>query len=54
MAGGGGRPRWGGGGGRGQGSGWGGVRADVNEELEFCENSKKKIGGAGLGGEGSG
>ena len=38
----------------------GGVRVDVNEELKFCENSKKKfflgggvggsVGGAGLGG----
>ena len=28
---------WGGG-----GSGWWGVRVDVNEELKFCENSKKK------------
>ena len=29
--------------------GWGGVRVDVNEELKFCENSKKKLGG-GRGG----
>ena len=35
----------------GGGSGWGGgrvgggVRVDVNEELKFCENSKKKLGG---------
>ena len=32
---------------------------DVNEELKFCENSKKKLGGGGrsgggVGGEGSG
>ena len=35
----------------------GGVRVDVNEELNFCENSKKKkIGGGlrGVWGEGSG
>ena len=35
------------------GSGWG-VRVDVNEELKFCENSKKKIGGGGGGGAGGG
>ena len=30
---------------------WGGVRVDVNEELKFCENSKKKMGGGeGVGG----
>ena len=28
----------------------GGVRMDVNEELKFCENSKKKIWGGGGGG----
>ena len=36
------------------GSGWG-VRVDVNEELKFCENSKKNGGGgegSGLGGSG--
>ena len=48
---------WGGGGGGGGGglvggggvgSGW--VRVDVNEELKFCENSKKKkIGGGDVG-----
>ena len=27
----------------------GGVRLDVNEELKFCENSKK-VGGSGWGG----
>ena len=27
----------------------GGGRMDVNEELSFCENSKKKIGGGGGG-----
>ena len=28
----------------------GGVRVDVNEELKFCENSKKKVGvGGGVG-----
>ena len=35
----------------------GGVRVDVNEELKFCENSKKKIFGGGVrwgGGVGSG
>ena len=43
-------------GGRGEGgSGWGGgVRVDVNEEVSFCENSKKKYfffwGGLGWGG----
>ena len=31
----------------------GGVRGDVNEELKFCENSKKNWGG-GLVGGGSG
>ena len=25
----------------------GGVRVDVNEEFQLCENSKKKIGGGG-------
>ena len=40
---------WGGGGGRVGG----GVRVDVNEELKFCENSKKKkLGGGGWVGEG--
>ena len=37
----------------GVGLGGGGVRVDVNEELNFCENSKKKIffwGGGGWGG----
>ena len=28
----------------------GGVRVDVNEELKFCENSKKKNWGGGVGG----
>ena len=48
--------RWGG----GSGSGWG-VRVDVNEEWNFCENSKKNVfflggggsvvvGGGGVGG----
>ena len=44
--------------GGGGGSGWG-VRMDVNEELSFCENSKKKknfflggVGGSGRVGEG--
>ena len=37
-----------GGGGSGEGSGWG-VRVDVNEELKFCENSKKNWGGRGVG-----
>ena len=42
----------------GVGLGWG-VRVDVNEELKFCENSKKKfLGGGGsgglMGGSGSG
>ena len=32
---------------------WGGFRVDVNEELKFCENSKK-MGGLGVGGGGSG
>ena len=36
--------RFGGGGGR-----VGGVSVDVNEELNFCENSKKKKSGGGLG-----
>ena len=36
----------------GGGSGWG-VRVDVNEELKFFENSKKKFGGGG-GGVGGG
>ena len=40
---------WGGGGGVG-----GGVRVDVNEELKFCENSKKNWGGGGLVGGGGG
>ena len=34
----------------GGGGGWvglGGVRVDVNEELKFCENSKKNWGGQG-------
>ena len=31
------------------GLGGGGVRVDVNEELSFCENSKKKWGGGGRG-----
>ena len=30
-------------------SGWG-VRVDVNEELNFFENSNKKIWGGGVGG----
>ena len=36
----------------GSGSGWG-VRVDVNEELSFGENSKKKknFWGGGVGGE---
>ena len=37
--------------------GWvrvGGVRVDVNEELSFCENSKKNGGGGGGSGSGSG
>ena len=34
--------------------GGGGVRVDVNEELKFCENSKKKIGGGVRGGSGWG
>ena len=34
-------------GGRGSGGGGGRVRMDVNEELKFCENSTKKIGGEG-------
>ena len=29
------------------GVGLGGVRVDVNEELKFCKNSKKKLGGGG-------
>ena len=33
------------------GGGGGGVRVDVNEELMFCENSPKKIGWGGVGGE---
>ena len=32
----------------------GGVRVDVNEELNFCENSKKKFFWGGPGGGGSG
>ena len=36
----------GGGGFRSGGSGWG-VRVDVNEELKFSVNSKKKISGGG-------
>ena len=40
------------------GVGLGGVRVDVNEELKFCENSKKKIffwgGGVRWGGGGGG
>ena len=35
----------------GSGSGWG-VRVDVIEELNFFENSKKKLGGGGRGGGG--
>ena len=31
-----------------------GVRVDVNEELKFCENSKKKNWGEGAGGGGAG
>ena len=32
---------------------WVGVKVDVNEELKFCENSKKKFGrGRGVGGQG--
>ena len=34
--------------------GGGGVRVDVNEELKFCENSKKKNIFFGGGGGGSG
>ena len=34
-------------------SGWG-VRVDVNEELKFWENSKKKLGGGGARGVGLG
>ena len=31
------------------------IRVDVNREVKFCENSKKKkLGGGGVGGEGSG
>ena len=45
------KENWGGGGRVG-----GVVRVDVNEELKFCENSKKKlggrVGGVGLGGQG--
>ena len=40
-------------GGGGGGDRVGGVRMDVNEELKFCENSKKKWGG-GVRGVGSG
>ena len=40
----------GGGGVRGGGGGGGGVRVDVNEELKFCENSKKRFFLGGLGG----
>ena len=41
---------WGGGPEGGGGSGWGGgVRVDVNEELKFYENSKKRLGGLGRG-----
>ena len=29
--------------------GGGGVSVDLNKELKFCENSKKKIGGGGRG-----
>ena len=41
-------------GGRGKGGPVGGVRVDVNEEVSFCENSKKNYffflgGGVGLG-----
>ena len=38
------------------GSGWlgWGVRVDVNEELKFCENSRKNIGVLGRGGRGVG
>ena len=32
------------------GSGWGGVRADVNEELKFLGKFTKKFGGVRLGG----
>ena len=42
---------------RGGGSVWGGVRVDVNEELEFlCKFKKKKRnwGGGGGGGQGGG
>ena len=40
---------------RGGGSRFGGVRVDVNEELSFCENSKKKkFGGGGEGVRGGG
>ena len=35
------------------GSGWG-VMVDVNEELKFFGNFKKKIGGGGSGGTGWG
>ena len=44
---------FGGGGGRGGGGG-GGVRVDVNEELKFLRNFKKKMGGGGGGGRGGG
>ena len=39
--------------GGGGGVGLGGVRVDVNGEVNFCENSKKNCGG-GLGGGGPG
>ena len=42
---------WGGGVwlGGGGASGWGGVRVDVNREVNFCENSKKNFEGGGMG-----
>ena len=40
------------GGGGVRGVGLGGVRMDVNEELNFCENSKKNGKGSGGGGGG--
>ena len=48
------KKNWGGGGGVGGGGVGGGVRVDVNKELKFCENSKKKFfwGGDQWGGRG--
>ena len=42
------------GGGTGVRVGWGGAREDVNGEVNFLENKKKKLGGGKLGVSGRG